>query len=289
MTSPLFKKSTIDRLKLAAVRGGFRVAELTAPSQSARIATEMWFRLPPRRSAPAPLGAQEFDIVSGSGRIWGYDWGSGPVVYLVHGWGGNTGDFSSLAGSLVAGGMRVVAFDAPGHGRAEDSPYGPGQAEPAHLVDALDSVIDKFGAGSIVAHSLGCLTTVLALRATPYAQRLVMVSPFIGGPRFTRVFADRLGVGQRGLAGMEKRIEERTGRKMSDYDISEPPLDLPSLILHDRGDRQTPFAHAELIASRWPNARLVDTTGLGHRRILTAPSVIGEIREFVDPNTAIES
>ena len=46
---------------------------------------------------------------------------------------------------------------------------------------------------------------------------------------------------------------------------------VPTLVVHDRGDRQTPYADAVRLVASLPDARLVTTDGLGHRRILHGP------------------
>src|SRR5687768_10404331 len=43
-------------------------------------------------------------------------WGRGPVVYLLHGWGGRSSQWSSFVEPLARAGLTAVAFDAPGHG-----------------------------------------------------------------------------------------------------------------------------------------------------------------------------
>jgi pimeloyl-ACP methyl ester carboxylesterase len=56
----------------------------------------------------------------------------------------------------------------------------------------------------------------------------------------------------------------------------------PGLVIHDRGDRQVPYEHGQGIADAWPGAELVTIEGLGHRRMLTNPDVIGRVIGFVD-------
>jgi pimeloyl-ACP methyl ester carboxylesterase len=55
----------------------------------------------------------------------------------------------------------------------------------------------------------------------------------------------------------------------------------PLLLVHDRQDTETAWSDSATIARSWPGARLVSTTGLGHRRILRAPAVVAEVTRFV--------
>ncbi|HET7505519.1 MAG TPA: hypothetical protein VFK02_31075 [Kofleriaceae bacterium] len=52
------------------------------------------------------------------------------------------------------------------------------------------------------------------------------------------------------------------------------------LVIHDRDDREVPFAHGERLAARWHGARLQATSGLGHRRILRDDQVVAEVVAF---------
>ena len=45
-------------------------------------------------------------------------------------------------------------------------------------------------------------------------------------------------------------------------------------MIHDRDDREVGFEHGERLASAWPNAQLLETHGLGHRRVLRDPAVL---------------
>jgi pimeloyl-ACP methyl ester carboxylesterase len=51
--------------------------------------------------------------------------------------------------------------------------------------------------------------------------------------------------------------------------------------MHDRADEDVPYAHAEEIAAAWPGARLVPTTGLGHRGLMRDPAVVRETVAFL--------
>ena len=273
------QKSTTGRIKL--IRWGFRLGDRLAPAKAARIATRLWFRLPYHRSSITPAGAAEFHLSTPDGEVWGYEWGDGPLVYLLHGWGGSSADFANLATSLVASGHRVVAVDAPSHGRSGPSPFGPGSASPRHFAQALTAANHKFGTGAIVAHSMGCLATAIALREEVRADRVVLIAPFIGGAAFVRRFADELNIGARTRPGFLTGIEARSGRPLSYFDVTTPPIEVPTLIVHDRLDRQTPFHHGQAIADAWPQSTLEATEGMGHLRIARNPTVIGVIRRFL--------
>ncbi|MGH8794431.1 MAG: alpha/beta fold hydrolase [Stackebrandtia sp.] len=287
MTASRTKKSTIVRsIFIGATAATFRIGELISPALTAAAATRLWFRLPVspkrRRRAIAPADAAQFHIDCEGTRVWGYDWGEGPLAYLVHGWGGNVGDFDVVAACLRANGWRVVAVDAPSHGNSEPGPFGPRASSPPQIAATLRAAVDKFGEpDAVVAHSMGCLAAVLALRETARPRRLVLAAPVASAPTVMETFARVLGIGPRTFARFRAAAEARVGKPTSCFRIDEPPLDVPTLVVHDRGDRQTPIRHGERIVESWPAARLHRTEGLGHMRILRQPTTVGQIAAFL--------
>jgi pimeloyl-ACP methyl ester carboxylesterase len=98
------------------------------------------------------------------------------------------------------------------------------------------------------------------------------------------VFSRRLGIGPRVQQRLVPRLVRRAGVPMSDFDIPALPTELPTpplLVIHDRDDAETPWSGGAAIAQAWPEAHLVTTTGLGHRRILRDPEVVRRAAAFL--------
>jgi pimeloyl-ACP methyl ester carboxylesterase len=284
------KKSTIVRVKprvmsrLGLVRGGFWLLERSAPALGARWAERLWFTVPRGLGARRRLEGDRFDVPVQDGSVAGWSRGDGPPVYLVHGWGGSAGQLGALVEPLVRAGYRLVAFDAPSHGQSQPGPSGPRSSTILEFAEALRVVAGRYGpAHAVVAHSLGCSATAIALRDGLAATRAVFVAPFVDVTPYTHEFARRLGFGERIRAGMVRRIERRFGVPMSFFDLTlmaremAPP---PLLVIHDRQDRETRWADSRDLSRAWPNARLLTTSGLGHRRILSDPEVVAQIVRF---------
>jgi hypothetical protein len=53
------------------------------------------------------------------------------------------------------------------------------------------------------------------------------------------------------------------------------------LVIHDRGDREVPLDDAIRIVAAWPGAQLLETTGLGHHRLLRDARVVGRAVDFL--------
>lgn len=79
------------------------------------------------------------------------DWGSGPPVLLLAGWGMTSDLWASVMLRLCKAGLRAIAFDRRGHGRSSD----PGIVSYDLLADDLAEVMDalNLAACTVVAHS----------------------------------------------------------------------------------------------------------------------------------------
>jgi pimeloyl-ACP methyl ester carboxylesterase len=293
------KRRVVPRLTLTTVRAAFRLLERVAPALGARWAERLWFTIPrdrrvERPGRPRPDG-DRFQVQVQGGSVVGWSWGDGAPVYLVHGWGGSARQLGAFVQPLVAAGYRVVAFDAPSHGASAPGPSGPRSGTLLELAAALRAVAAVHGpAHAVVAHSLGCAATALALRDGLAATRAVLVAPFVDVLPYTHEFARRLGFGERVRVRMVRRFERRLGVPMSHFELTgmarqmTPP---PVLVVHDRDDRETTWSSGRDLSRAWPGARLLTTSGLGHRRILSDPRVVAEVVRFVrgDPAAHLAS
>ena len=132
------QKSTIVRFQNQVRRAVFRSADLLAPNLAGRIARDIWFTVPPRLAAtPLPDGGRSFEVESLGAVVRGHVWGDGPVVYLVHGWGGRGSQLASFVEPLLVAGFRVVMFDAPAHGDSDHGPAGRGRTHGVEFGKAL--------------------------------------------------------------------------------------------------------------------------------------------------------
>jgi pimeloyl-ACP methyl ester carboxylesterase len=286
------RKSTIGRsiqsFGLGTTRAAFRLADSASPALGARWAERFWFTVPRgrrRRAAEAETGTPLEVPVHGS-RIVGETWGSGPAVYLLHGWGGHRGQLGALAGPLAAAGYQVTAIDAPSHGDSPPGPSGPRQATLLEFADALTAAVAAGGpAHGVVAHSTGAMATALAMRAGLEVPRLTFVAPLADMAPFVPMFAEHLGLGDRTLARLVKRVEQRVGLPFSAFDIPALAPEVAGssslLLVHDRDDPLNPWSGSKAIAAAWPCAKLMSTTGLRHNRILRDPDVVAEVTAFM--------
>lgn len=287
MTAWRKKKSTIVRtIMLGGMRLAFGTLERVAPGPGAVLAERIWCTVPRGPVRPPEVPGERFTVPLQGRTVVAEAWGAGPVVYLVHGWGGWRGQFSGFVAPLVAAGHRVVAFDAPSHGESAPGAYGRGRGLLPEFVDALVAVVRVGGpAHSVVGHSLGGTATAIAALDGLAAERLVLIAPMGDPIAYTADFARALGFGERIRTGFLRRLERRVGRRMSEFDVPAraagqeqlPPL----VVIHDRADKEVRYADGEAVAAAWPRAEMFGSEGLGHRRILRDPAIIASVVEYV--------
>lgn len=277
------EKSTNVRNQMSTLRGVVSVADRLSPRVAARVALKT-FLTPPRAARPdaevALLAVGEpLTVLVDRKAIATWTWGEGPAVQLVHGWGGRGSQFGALVPALVNAGFRVVAHDAPAHGDT------PGQVttlgEMARIARAVADVAG--GVEAVVAHSFGAAATTVALAHGLAARRAVYVAPVYRIRAAVDRFADAAGLSPR-AAGLF--VEGLTAAAHASPDaldgVALAPRQTAALtVVHDVGDREVAFTEGEGLAAAWPGARLVETSGLGHRRILAAPDVVELIRDVV--------
>lgn len=282
------QKSTIVRTGnggLAWLRGvALAAAEREAPRLGARLAVRMWMTIPP--AAKAALGEPSTVLTDGENRFVASSWGAGPVVYLLHGWGGHRGQFGAFVQPLVAAGFQVVAVDALGHGESGPGRYGKGRGLMPDFIAALEAAVRRFGPPhGVIAHSLGASAAAVATLEGFPSGRLVLIAPISSPLSALDIFAKWVGIGPRVRAEMPRRIERIARIPMARLDIVSRAAECeelpPALVIHDTGDRTVPFDTGVLVTAAWPGARLERTQGLGHLRILADPAVVDQAVGFI--------
>lgn len=209
----------------------------------------------------------------------------GPVVVLLHGWGGYAAQMLPLAQALSAQGLRPLLVDLPAHGRSEGSTSNLPQF--ARAIDYLVARQQQQGheVRAVVAHSLAANAAAhAASRGTPM-DRLVLLAPPASPHEYTRLFAHVFGLHEGTRAAMQKLIEAREGILMPQFEPAAvgPRVRVPTLVVHDRGDSINRFADGQAYAHAVRGAQLLATEGLGHRKILKDAGVIGRVAIFARP------
>ena len=266
-----------------ALRVAVRALQAGAPPVAVWLAERLFFT-PPRRLLSLDqqgllASGERFEVRSEGRRVVGWRWGRGPLVALVHGWGSRGGRLGAFIEPLVRRGYAVLTYDGPGHGLSDGR-----MSSMPELARALLAVREHAGPfHAIIGHSLGASATTLALRDGLEAQSLVFLAPASDPAGFTIAFARMLGFSATTIDGMKRRSERRLRFRWDDINIATIARGqrAPLLVFHDRDDETIPWADGSAIATAWPGAELVSTTGLGHKDIVRDPAVVSRAVEFV--------
>ncbi|KRC12081.1 lysophospholipase [Hydrogenophaga sp. Root209] len=200
----------------------------------------------------------------------------GPVVLLLHGWGGHAAQMLPLAQALMTQGLRPMLVDLPAHGRSQGSTSNLPQF--ARAIEYVTARLQQQGheVRAVAAHSLAAnALAYAAARGLPVA-RLALLAPPASPHAYTRLFAMVFGLSEDTRSRMQQRVEAREGILMRQFEPAAvgPRVAVPTLIVHDREDRINRFADAEAYRDAIAGAQLMETSGLGHTRLLRDEQVL---------------
>jgi pimeloyl-ACP methyl ester carboxylesterase len=267
--------------RLWAIRTAFRTVGAVAPGIAARWAETLFCTPPARRDGDEGFIAtgSRFTIASQGQQLAGWQWGDGPAVLLVHGWGSRASRLGGVAAALFDAGFRVVAYDAPAHGESTGR-----FASLPEFARALGDVAQSVGPiYGLVGHSLGGAAVAMAMRHGLTARRAVLIAPPADVRIFSDLFARALAISPTVQRTMHRNLERRLRIVWEDLHIPTLVRELPAaaLVIHDRDDADVPYHHGEEIVGAWAGSRLESTSGLGHRALLRDPAVIAWSVEFL--------
>lgn len=246
-------------------------------------------------------------------------YGHGPELVLVHGWGLHGGVWTDMARALSAN-YHVTVPDLPGHGRSRD--VMPTAYTPEVLAEGVRRGLS--GPAVWVGWSMGGLVALAAAQQYPSeVTRMVLVGatpkyvqsadwPHAMSPTVLEQFArnleqDYAGTLERFLtlqmvAGENRDVLRRLRDEMFRY--GEPPtkalqaglhllmeedrretlsgVATPALVIHGGRDRLAPVGAARYLAQQLPQARLEIIPEAGHAPFLSHPEVFLEkLKDFI--------
>jgi pimeloyl-ACP methyl ester carboxylesterase len=262
-------------------------AELPGRSATVQVA-ELTRRL--EQSIPMPLRPQDIELLQGAERFhFGPEnsrvaWriGQGPLVLLVHGWGGRGTQMAGIAHMLASEDYQCIFFDAGGHGDSRAEPVGFGT-----FIDdtgALTRHVQK-DVHAWIGHSAGGLGMMSArslrgLRAQRYVCIAAPLYPYIPLQTLKKNTGARDEVLDQIKPYLSRQFDS-TWEKLRTGETYAPESDGQLLLIYDKDDERTRHEDADAIAAVWPGAIIKKTTGYGHNRVLQAPEAWQSIREFL--------
>ena len=223
--------------------------------------------------------------------------GAGPPLLLLHGWGGSSASFASVAPELQER-FTVIAPDLPGFGLSQLPPAAWGSYDYADLVARLSNQIHP-PPYSVLGHSFGGrVALALACAHADLVSKLVLVdaagikvappprvrlkAAVYGGLRrvaslLPASVADRAADGLRRLFGSADYREAGALRAtlvrllQDDFRPRLPGIQIPTLVIWGDRDTEVPLAAARILAQEMPSAELAIIPGAGHFPFIEAP------------------
>ncbi len=245
------------------------------------------FRRPLRESHILDT-AQRLNVQTRSGNIAAWLWGTGPTILCIHGWEGRGTQFYEYVNPLVQAGYRVVLFDGPAHGDSAGT-----YTNLIHFTDEVKELLKTVGPlHGIIAHSFGGAVATLLLKTNVSVGKVVFFAVPNNIIEITENFGTILGLTAEVVHQMREEFLERHRKAWNAYVDSWEDLimaqmaktfSVPLLIIHDQHDRDVKISNSEALCQAWPEAKLIQTTGLGHQRILRDPEVMAEVLNFITP------
>lgn len=238
----------------------------------------------PKRELPWEARAESFNLSTSKSKFTAYKWSNivepnrGKVL-LVHGWSGRATQFFEVGKAIQKAGYTVYGIDAPAHGNSTQK-----STTMLEFVDAVKVMFDQFGKfDCVIGHSLGGMALFNAIDRYNISEKIVIIGTPASVPHVVNDFSDKVGgspeIARRICNRIERDFQVDLEQISTNYLASK--LNLMGLIMHDEHDLDVSIDNAKAVASKWPNANLVITEGLGHRRILMDREVIDTIVGFL--------
>ena len=214
----------------------------------------------------------------------GYRWGNktDPIVLFVHGWTSTATCFVNFIDPLLTQGYQVISYDSIAHGES------PGVS--VSMTEWADTVIAAMKTVGhvhcIVGHSLGAGAIVIASSLQLDTDKIILLSPVIDIVKVTEQFANALSIPNKTIVKMRqyawKKYRISASKYGSDWNnVFASNFNVPTLIIHDKNDREIDVSNARMLAEQWTWADYIETERLGHRRILLNPGVITSAMTFL--------
>jgi esterase/lipase len=250
------------------------------PVSVTRFTREKGFAIKPYHLHPKRLElarqANSYIIDFNQEKIIIYEWGAGPVVLLVHGWGGRALQLDAFIPALVQSGFKVVAFDHKGHGESSTTFSSYLEIVQGTYLLAEQYEVDLYG---IVAHSIGSNAAFKASEKFSRKLKIAAIAPMENFPQWLEKKRKRIGIYEQLFANVIVQIEVETGLKL----LEQSAMNFAKiaahdvLLVHDKFDRINKISASHGLQANLPKSVLMETEKLGHARILDNAAVVDRV------------
>lgn len=269
-----------------------KTTQIISTKWAAKIAWR-WFLTPypfdiPKREVPMELrfGTPTMFTHENGLKYPVYTYGTGPKnILLVHGWAGRFTQFNALINAFEKyqpdffEEYTVTAFNALAHRGAE------GKTTLMPEIASCVAQVSKHvgGVDLAIAHSLGANATMYAAHSlgAPIVRQ-VLIAPPGRISAMVDIFCSAIGFNKKVHTQIVKNLKAEFGEDFDSFSAPElaPKNDIPTLVLHDTEDRDTPIALGREVGKQMNKGTYIETSGLGHRRILRDKKVLKQICDW---------
>jgi pimeloyl-ACP methyl ester carboxylesterase len=151
--------------------------------------------------------------------------------------------------------------------------------------DVLLEMARRYGSPvGVIAHSFGAAATCLAVKRGLVTDALTFIAPLPSLDYGVEQFAARTQLPTSVMDRAVRLIEADLGLLRRDIELTTvgPELHKPLLCIHDQTDGVISVEASRRVVDVWPEARLLETKGLGHSRILRDPIVVKSAAAFLE-------
>ncbi|MBJ2175459.1 alpha/beta hydrolase [Aureibaculum sp. A20] len=209
-----------------------------------------------------------------------YEYGfSKTKVLLVHGWAGRGTQLYEIADKLLENGMMVVSFDLPAHGLSSGK-----ITNMLEAIATIEYLNEKFGPfEAAIGHSFGGISLLAALAKKTFINKLIVIGVESSNNKFLDLFVKKLKLKPKISELMKAQIRAKFKVDLESLaaNTSSKKVTIPTLVVHDMEDYDADVSSAYKIRQNLSNGELLISNGLGHRRILREPKIIGKIIKFI--------
>ncbi len=207
-------------------------------------------------------------------------WGSGPEVWLIHGWASRGSTYYKIIPQFTEAGYKVITWDGPAHG---DSP-----GYFINLVDfakalANDIKENKSKPHAIIGHSFGGASMALLLN---YMSKPNFIG-IIGAPAIVPIifsnFKNRIKINDKAFNYLINKVEKIIGQTIESTSLISNDLSLITkvIVIHDTDDKEVPYDRFQKLQKAWSGGAFITTSGLGHHRIIKSSSTAQKLINFI--------
>ncbi|MDG1723535.1 MAG: alpha/beta hydrolase [Flavobacteriaceae bacterium] len=268
------------------LKQSLRLIERFSPEMGMRVAAHIFskplkFKLPEKeRKALVHCHPELVTVPEINETIMCFEWkNKGEKVLLAHGWSGRGTQLYAIAESLHKKGYHVISFDAPAHGKST--------GKITNMLQwgvAIKTLNNHYGEFDIyIGHSLGSMAILKYCEQASNAKKIITIG---SGDQMRTIFDNfimSVGLKPKTSERMKTYFQDKYNININEYDASYVvrQQQTPTLIIHDEDDLDINVSCAKNIHKQHPNATLMVTKGLGHRRILRDEKVIQKILSFI--------